>query len=65
MPACRACNYYKGARGIESMRRDIGRLYIQLERSFDYRLAKKYDLLQETPKEIKFYFETIGEQNES
>lgn len=63
MPACRKCNFYKGAGGIETMRKNISRLYIQLERQFDYKLAKKYNLIQETPHEIKFYFEKLEHQN--
>lgn len=62
MPSCRMCNYYKRARGIESMRRDIEHLYKQLDRSFDYRLAKKYGLLNETPHKVKFYFEACEEE---
>ena len=57
MPSCRMCNFYKRAGGIETMRKNIKRLYIQLERDFDYRLAKRYSLIEETPKEIKFFFE--------
>ncbi len=56
-PSCRMCNYYKRARGLESMRRDIKRLNKQLERSFDYRLAKRYGLINEIDKPIVFYYE--------
>lgn len=61
-PACRSCNYYKRARGLESMRKDIANLYKQLEKNFDYRLAKKYNLIEETPRKIEFYFEWFDEQ---
>ena len=61
MHSCRMCNFYKRAGGIESMRKNIKRLYIQLERDFDYRLAKRYGLIEETPKEIKFFFEDYNE----
>ena len=64
MPSCRSCNYYKRAGGIESMRKNISKLYIQLEKSFDYRLAKKYGLIEETPHEIEFYFEWFDKYNE-
>lgn len=57
MPSCRMCNFYKRAGGIETMRKNIKRLYIQLERDFDYRLAKRYGLIEETPKDITFFFE--------
>ena len=61
-PACRMCNFYKGAGGIELLRKNLSRLYIQLERQFDYRLAKKYGLVKETPHEIKFYFEEFDNE---
>ena len=64
IPSCRMCNYYKRARGIESMRKDIEHLYKQLDRSFDYRLAKKYGLLNETPHKVKFYFEVFEEERD-
>ena len=34
----------------------------QLEKDFDYRLAKKYNLIEETPRKIEFYFEWFDEQ---
>ncbi len=57
MPACRACNYYKRTSTIEDFRSDIQNLRKQLERSFDYRMAKRYGLVEEHPENVKFYFE--------
>lgn len=58
MPSCKQCNYYKSNGSLESLRRDVGCILERLDKQmFIYRLAKKYGLLVETPKEIKFYFE--------
>lgn len=62
MPACRQCNFYKGSINLESFRRELGCILERLnKREFIYKLGKKYGLIEEKPKEIKFYFECFEE----
>lgn len=66
MPACRMCNYYKSAQTIEEFRSCLDNMLMRnVRRPFDYRLALKYGMIQETIKPTKFYFEDYGhtEQN--
>lgn len=59
MPACRACNFYKGAQTIEQFRSCLDNLLMRnVRRPFDYRLALKYGFIKETVHPTKFYFET-------
>lgn len=60
-PACRMCNFYKSTMTIEDFRKRLGKLTSGLEKTFIYRLAKKYGLIQEVEKPIKFYFEKENE----
>jgi len=57
-PACIVCNKWKSAHDLELFRSEI---FEQIKRlnnySSNYRMAKKYGLLEETLKPIKFYFE--------
>jgi 5-methylcytosine-specific restriction endonuclease McrA len=59
-PSCISCNKWKSAHDLETYRNEI---YEQVKRlniySSNYRMAKKYGLIQETLKPIKFYFESI------
>lgn len=64
MPTCRVCNNWKGAHTLEGFRKEISE---QIERlnnySSNYRMAKKYNLISEHPKQVIFFFEqTIPEQ---
>lgn len=63
LPSCRQCNYDKHKKTIEGFRRRISReLYKSLERVFVYRLAKKYNLVEEKPRIVKFYFEELQDE---
>lgn len=57
-PACSICNKWKSAHHLELFRSE---LFEQIKRlnaySSNYRIAKRYGLLEETLKPIKFYFE--------
>ena len=59
-PCCIVCNRLKDTLFLEDFRRELGN---QLERAYkystNYRIAKKYNQVKETPHEIVFYFETI------
>lgn len=60
LPTCRVCNKWKSAHDLELFRKEI---YEQVRRlndySSNYRMAKRYGLVQETIKPIVFYFESI------
>lgn len=60
MPACRACNYYKSTMPVDKFREQVRTLPERLRAHFIYRLARKYGIVVEMPKEIQFYYETTG-----
>jgi len=57
MPSCPSCNIQKHSFGLEEFRKNIQNKLVQLEKQTQYRIAKRYGLLKETPIEIIFYFE--------
>lgn len=59
MPACRQCNFYKGAMVIEKFRKALtDTLLPNITKSFQWRLAEKYHLVEKHNTEgVKFYFE--------
>lgn len=61
MPSCRYCNNRKSDADLEFFRSELSE---QLKRanktSANYRMAKRYGQVIETPKPIVFYFEKIG-----
>ena len=60
MPSCLVCNKWKSAHSLEAFRNEIKEQIHRLnEYSSNYRFAKKYNLVQETPREIVFYFEQL------
>jgi 5-methylcytosine-specific restriction endonuclease McrA len=59
-PSCSRCNKWKSTYSLESFRNVIETSLVRLERDTpNFRLARDYGLLTETPKRIKFYFEII------
>ena len=59
-PSCSRCNKWKSTYSLESFRNVIETSLVRLERDTpNFRLARDYGLLTETPKKIKFYFEII------
>lgn len=59
MPACRMCNFYKSSSELEVFRSKLtDTLMRNLRKSFDYRLALKYGLINEHIEPVKFYFES-------
>ena len=59
-PSCPRCNRWKSTWSIEQFRREISLQIERLERdSAPFRMARDYGLLNETQKEVKFYFEKI------
>lgn len=58
MPACRQCNFYKGAMDIETFRNQLETTLLgNTIKTFQFRLAERYGLVQATPHHIRFYFE--------
>lgn len=57
-PSCRVCNKWKSAHDLEFFRSEI---YEQVKRcnnySSNYRMAKRYGQIKETPTNIHFFFE--------
>ncbi len=61
LPSCRMCNFYKSTFPLEDFRKNLETLHERLQKTFIYRLALKYGLIEEHKKDVVFYFEK--EQN--
>lgn len=60
MPACASCNINKHSMSLEEFRSLISGFMKHLnEASTQYKIAKRYGLVQETVKPVVFYFETF------
>lgn len=60
MPACRRCNNYKRAHSLEVFRKYIEEIPRNLkERNYIYKVGLDYNLIEEHPKKIEFYFEQV------
>lgn len=58
VPACASCNIEKHSYTIEQFRRNISNFINSLNKYHNqYKFAKKYGLVQETDKEVEFWFE--------
>lgn len=64
MPSCISCNITKATLTIEKFREYIQQTVESLNnnRYAAYKFAKRFGLIQETPKPVVFYFETITTQ---
>lgn len=62
LPACRQCNFYKSTMTLEDFRKRIRiTMMDNLRKDFGYRLALRYGLIEENPRDIiVFYFETLN-----
>ena len=61
MPACASCNINKHSGSLEEFRRLIEGFMKHLNTvNTQYKIAKRYGLVQETVKPVKFYFEVCG-----
>ncbi len=59
-PACASCNINKHSMSLEQFRQSISGFMKHLnEINTQYKIAKRYGLIQETGNEVKFYFETF------
>lgn len=60
LPTCRQCNFYKSSMDLEKFRENLtNTLMKNLQKTFQYRLALKYGLIEEHIEPVKFYFETL------
>ena len=58
MPSCRRCNLYKRAHSLETFRKYIEEIPRKLqERNYIYKVGLDYNLIEEHPRKIVFYFE--------
>lgn len=58
MPSCRRCNHYKRAHSLETFREMIETIPQKLVRdSYIYKVGLDYNLIEEYPHKIEFYFE--------
>lgn len=59
-PSCASCNIQKNSFTLEEFRNNIKQFVNSLNQySTQYKFAKRYGLVLETEKEVKFYFETV------
>lgn len=59
-PSCASCNINKHSMSLEQFRKQIKGFMKHLnEINTQYKIAKRYGLVQETSIDVKFYFETI------
>jgi 5-methylcytosine-specific restriction endonuclease McrA len=56
-PACRQCNFYKGANDLETFRRSMRDIHERIAKPFISRLGLKYGIVKITPWDGVFYFE--------
>jgi|SRR3990167_5909941 len=62
-PACASCNINKHSDSLEEFRGLIeGFMYHLNNHSTQYKIAKRYGLVVETNKPVKFYFETFNKE---
>lgn len=65
MPSCPSCNINKHGETIEDFRKNIAHYLTSLNlRMVQYKMVKKYGLVEETNKPVLFYFETVNQKNE-
>lgn len=63
LPTCRQCNFYKSTFTVEQFRQRLKEVMMpNLQKDFRYRLAVKYRLIEETGKNVKFYFEEMPDE---
>lgn len=61
VPSCPSCNILKSSMSIDSFRWLIQNFIKSLNRDVNiYKHAKRYGLIEETDKKVKFYFEKKG-----
>jgi len=60
VPSCASCNINKHAGSVEDFRKWVAGYVVSLNRdSTQYKIAKRYGLIQEIEKPVVFHFETL------
>ena len=59
MPACARCNRYKTSMRLGCFRYQVSQQLERARKNWNFRIARDYGLIKETPREIVFYFEKI------
>lgn len=61
-PACRSCNNWKTFHSVDFFKKELNAQIERLNlRSSNYRIAKRYGLIKETGKEVRFFYEQTTE----
>ena len=60
-PSCPSCNIFKHSSCLETFRWQIENCIKLLNNTTQYKFAKKFGLVEETQKKVKFYFEEYKE----
>lgn len=61
-PACRKCNFYKSTMTLEKFREQLEGIPDRLKKTFIFKLALNYSLVEVKRKPIKFYFEKAAKE---
>lgn len=62
-PACFSCNSYKSTFSLELFREQVGQLVCRLNKyTTQYKIAKRYGLIEETNNPVVFYFEIVNKK---
>ena len=65
-PSCPSCNIQKNSYTLEQFRTNIQYFVDSLNKNItQYKFAKRYGLVKETNSKVKFYFETVNDNNEN
>ena len=66
LPSCRSCNQYKSTYELEVFREQLSKIPERIERDVStYGIAKRFGMVVEQRKPIKFYFEKLAERKSS
>ena len=65
LPSCAPCNLWKHSMSLEKFRRSVATQAEKLyKKSTGFRLLFRFDIIEYNDKPIKFYFETMSENQE-
>ncbi|MDU7496235.1 HNH endonuclease [Providencia sp. PROV147] len=64
VPACKACNIYKGCSGVEEFRQTITRVTVNsLDRTQSLRAAKRFGIVTVDESPVTFWFEKYQQES--
>jgi len=59
-PACQSCNSFKSNNHLKDFRRSLQLQPSRAEKNINYKMAKRFGLVEETGKDVVFYFEKVS-----